>query len=101
MSRLKNRLDKTAESTNEIEKLVENFSNSLKNIVIKELNNAGVETNDYDKNGFNMGAIVLGLATLGTYNDSAGYINNALAEKIQESINDLIKESDKGENNNE
>jgi hypothetical protein len=53
MSRLKNRLNKTANSTSDIEKLVENFSNSLKNIVIKELNNAGLETDDYDKNGFN------------------------------------------------
>jgi hypothetical protein len=98
---LKNRLNKTANSTDDIEKLVENFSNSLKDIVIKELNNAGLETDDYDKNGFNMGTIVLGLATLGTYNDSAGYVNNALAEKIQESINNLIEESDKGEDNNE
>lgn len=101
MSRLKNKLNKTADATNEIEKLVEKFTDSLKGVVIKELEANGIETSDYDRNDFNAGAIAVGLAALGTYNDSAGYVNYSFAEKIQEAINKMISESEKGEDNNE
>lgn len=82
------KLNKLANANNEIEQLVKEFTDKLNPIVKKELESKGIETDDYERNGFNAGAIALAMA-LGLPDDfdGNGLVAQELTNMILESIN--------------